>query len=78
MTRKVKVFHMVQTNKGEPGRAIYAKEEKCVAMFHQFGSDYEEFETGAGNYSTAIIEYIGGTVEMVRADFIQFIDQDAK
>lgn len=48
-------------------------EEKGEAAFHQFGCDYEEFESGPGNFSTAIVEWPDGTVENVRADRIRFI-----
>lgn len=42
------------------------------AVFHQFGVAYEEFETGAGNYSTAIIELADGTVLEVMPTDIKF------
>ena len=47
------------------------------ALFHQFGVDYEEFQSGAGNFSTAIIELADGKVIQVRADHIRFIDGGA-
>ena len=34
-------------------------------LFHQFGVDYEEFETGPGNFTTGIIEMPDGSVESV-------------
>lgn len=43
-----------------------------VATFHQFGMDYEEFEEGPGNYSTAIIELADGTVKNVPVENIEF------
>jgi len=55
------------------GRTISAWEEVGEAVFHGFGSDYEEFETGAGNFSAAIVEWPTGQVEMVRADKIRFL-----
>ena len=42
------------------------------AIFHQWGVDYEEFETGPGNYSTAIIELPNGTVKNVPAEMVTF------
>ena len=42
------------------------------AIFHQFGVDYEEFETGPGNYSTAIIELPDGTVKNIPVENIAF------
>lgn len=49
-------------------------EKVCVGngIFHQFGSDYEEFESGPGNYSTAIIEMPDGSVKNVPAELIVF------
>jgi len=46
--------------------------EVGVAIFHQFGVDYEEFENGPGMFSVAIIETPDGQVKMVRADMIRF------
>lgn len=43
-------------------------------IFHQWGSNYEEFESGAGNYSVAIVELPDGKVIMPCADSIQFTD----
>lgn len=45
------------------------------ALFHGFGVDYEEFESGPGNFSTAIVEWPDGKVEMVRADKIRFVQE---
>jgi hypothetical protein len=44
-----------------------------IGVFHQFGIDYEEFESGAGNFSTALIEKSDGTVENVYVQNIKFI-----
>jgi hypothetical protein len=41
-------------------------------IFHQFGVDYEEFETGPGNYSTAIIEMPDGSIKNVPVENIVF------
>jgi hypothetical protein len=43
------------------------------AIFHQFGCDYEEFESGPGNFSTAIIELPDGTVKNIPIEWIKFI-----
>lgn len=48
--------------------------ETGEATFHQFGVDYEEFETGLGNFSTAIIELPDGTVKNVPVHHIRFKD----
>lgn len=48
-----------------------------VGQFHQWGSSYEEFENGAGNYSVAIVELPDGTVVMPVADDICFLEDEA-
>lgn len=48
-----------------------------VGQFHQWGSSYEEFESGAGNYSVAIVELPDGTVAMPVADDICFLEDEA-
>lgn len=64
---------MVFEYKRENGRLI--KVEKGEAIFHQFGVDFEEFESGAGNYSTAIVEWPDGNVENIRVDSIRFLNE---
>jgi hypothetical protein len=43
-------------------------------IFHQWASAYEEFESGAGNYTIALIELPDGTMEEVLPTNIKFID----
>ncbi|MCC7579626.1 hypothetical protein H8V75_11885 [Enterobacter roggenkampii] len=43
-------------------------------LFHQWGSDYEEFETGPGNMTVAVVEFPDGTVETFLPHLIKFID----
>jgi len=50
----------------------YKKTLKGGAIFHQFGVSYEEFESGPGNYSTAIIELQDGTIKNVPVENIAF------
>ena len=42
--------------------------------FHQWGCDYEEFEEGPGNYSTAIVELADGTIRNVPVEMVKFIN----
>jgi len=53
-------------------------EEVGEASFHCFGVGYEEFETGAGNYSTAIVEWPTGVVESVPVDHVRFVTSNAQ
>ena len=67
--RKVKVFKIHWST----GTQSMEKELVGIGEFHQFGADYEEFETGPGNYTTAIVEMPDGTIHNVPAEQIQFI-----
>jgi hypothetical protein len=44
-----------------------------IAAFHQFGQDYEEFESGGCMFPIAIIEREDGKIEVVPAQYIKFI-----
>jgi hypothetical protein len=69
--RKVKVLENLHRD------GAWRMTVKCEsAIFHGFGFDYEEFEDGPGNFSAAIVEYPDGSVGLVRADRIQFIDTE--
>jgi hypothetical protein len=81
MLRKVMVTNYItrpmsaqasDAERGITGRSTSTWEEG-EALFHGFGSDYEEFENGPGNFSIAIVEWPTGQVEMVRADKIRFL-----
>lgn len=67
--RKVMVSHRVNI----PGTHGFKTEEKGEAVFHQFGVDYEEFDNGPGNFSTAIVEWPDGKVDGVPLAFVRFI-----
>lgn len=43
--------------------------------FHQFGSSFAEYENGAVQFSTAIVELPDGTVRNVDVALIQFLDK---
>ena len=45
---------------------------KCDGLFHEFGNDYEEFESGAGNYTTAIIELKNGYIITPHISMVDF------
>lgn len=45
------------------------------ALFHQFGVTFEEFESGPGNISTAIVEWPDGRVEEIcPLDLLRFLE----
>lgn len=67
--RKVVVY---EWKKGKSGQVHYDKVPVGNGTFHKWGCDYEEFETGPGNYSTAIIEMPDGAVKNVPVELIVF------
>lgn len=70
--RKCMVSKFIYRAPGSPTSSAW--EEAGEAVFHGFGADYEEFETGPGNFSAAIVEFPNGQVDLVRADKIRFLD----
>lgn len=49
------------------------KIEKGIAEFHQFSTEYEEFDNMVGNYAVGIVEHKDGTIETVPVEHLQFI-----
>ncbi len=43
-------------------------------LFHQWASDYDEYETNAGNFTVALIELKDGTVQKVTPENLKFTD----
>jgi len=72
-TRPVSVFKWSRPE-GSKYNAPFEKEFVGQGKFHQFGSDYEEFDSGAGNFSTAIVEMPDGHVLNIHVDLIRFDD----
>ncbi len=62
--------------KNDLGNNNYETKQKvvCKGLFHQWGVNYEEFETGPGNYTVAIVELLDGKVKEVTPDLIQFVE----
>lgn len=73
--RKVLVKQYTEKPKlGEPRfESGFSKE----GIFHSWGVGFEEFESGPGNYSMAIVEFPDGTVagiELFRLKFVEPIN----
>lgn len=66
--RKVVVYEWHRAK----GKAFSEKVAIGNGVFHKFGCDYEEFESGPGNYTTAIVEMPDGSVKNVPVDLIVF------
>lgn len=67
--KQVQVFKWVK----EEGATHYDKVFDEIGHFAQYGVDYEEFESGAGNFSTAIVEMHDGRVRNVPVEMIKFV-----
>ena len=48
----------------------------CEARFHQWGCEYEEFESGPGNYTVAVVEFADGSIGTVTPECIRFLDSE--
>ena len=68
--RKVAVYGMQKM------KDSHIFEKACIGngIFHQFGLDIEEGETGYASYSTAIVEMPDGSVKNVPVEMIVFND----
>jgi len=58
-----------------PGDTHHTKVLAGFGDFHQFGCNYEEFENGAGNFTTAIIELPDGTMVNQPVEMVKFLDK---
>ena len=70
---RVKVKKWIQINNG---KGHYDHSEKIAdgeAEFCAWGVDCQDFEHGAGTFSTAIIKRDDGSIENVHCELIQFI-----
>lgn len=57
---------------------VYEKGEArtVVGRYHRWGNNYEEFDGGPGNFTTAIIELDDGRIVSCPAETVQFFDRD--
>lgn len=60
------------------GDSFYSKVSDGIALFHEWGVSYEEFDAGPANFSVGIIEREDGKIELVSAEMIIFIDKQEK
>ena len=52
---------------------LWKLEEIGEAIFHQFGCNFEDFENGPGNFTTAIVEWPDGTIGNVPVEHVRFL-----
>ncbi len=70
--RQVRVFKWERGPDGLHSERIF---DTC-GIFHRWGQDYEEFESGPGNFSTAIVELSDGKVKNVPVEMIEFVKEN--
>lgn len=68
--RKVECLRITYEYKGGERLTIKSTVE---GLFHQWGSEFEEFENGPGNYTVAIVELDDGVIETFQPRFVKFI-----
>ena len=76
--RKVIVSKSVRKSLDAPPWYRYDLELLGEALFHQFGVGYEDFEAGAGNFTTAIVEWPDGRVGSVPAEHVRFLTSNVR
>ncbi|SDU91381.1 hypothetical protein SAMN05216202_1527 [Pseudomonas mucidolens] len=55
---------MTMAPKWEANKKVGNKDLR-EARFHQWGCEYEEFESGPGNYTVAVVEFADGSIGTV-------------
>lgn len=74
--RRVKCEWVERVNKPEASGRIekVSITHTMIAWFHAWGVEYEEFNTGPGNFSVAIVEDAHGKVHTFQPEQITFLD----
>ena len=57
------------------GTGCYAQNYTSEGLFHQWANSYEEFESGPGNYTIALVEIEDGTIVEILPYNIKFIKE---
>lgn len=58
----------------QPLKNKYERVLDFTGLFHCFSTDYDEFNDGPAMYPVAIVELSDGSIEVVNAGLIRFID----
>ena len=69
--RKVQIFEGIYSKEEKK----YILEPKAKGIFRCFGINFQEFENGIGNFTTAIIEMTDGSLRNEPIEHIQFIEE---
>lgn len=68
----------VLIKKWDPINRKYEEEFSTQGIFHQWAPMYEEFESGPGNYTVALVELYDGIVVEVPPKCIKFTEAPPK
>jgi len=55
------------------GTNCFQSDYETDGVFHQWGCNYEEFESGPGNYTVAIVETFDGVIHEVLPTNLKFV-----
>ena len=58
----------------KPGTGCWEEGYSIEGKFHEWGSKFEEFDTGPGNYTVGIIELQSGQIVETEPSAIKFVD----
>lgn len=85
---KNEFFTALSKKNSDSGRSVevyrteWSKEKRASvhilrgrAKFHCWGIDYQEFDNGPGQFSTAVVEFEDGTVGNIPAELIKFLGE---
>jgi hypothetical protein len=70
--RRVRVFKYAHDETSHEWKNVF----DCEAYFHKWTVDWEELSQGITHFPVAIVEKDDGTIEVVPARQIQFIDKE--
>ena len=68
--RKVRVQKRVWKDLGASSEIV----DDGFGIFHKWATNYREFENGPGLYPIAIIERDDGSIKLVSAELIEFVE----
>lgn len=69
----VGVRHPDNTSFYVKGTQCWETEFKNEGLFHEWGNAYEEFESGPGNFTVALVETPDGFISEVLPQHIKFV-----
>lgn len=62
------------THRPIEGTNCWEADFKNAGLFHQWASAYKELESGAGNFTVALVELVSGEIKEVLPSNIKFMD----